>query len=122
MKKFILIFLLPVASYAVTVDCSNVYAVKVPNAKGILENFGDIRDVVKNCADIKDDVLAAAKTAVESKITAASGKTTELAPIKAEIDMVEAAGGTIDSAKKTLVTNSVTIENQKKADKEDQGK
>lgn len=104
------------------VDTSDVTAVRVPDAKGNLHNAGQIQDVVKNYAALKTEILADAKTKVEAKIAAAGSKTDELVQIKPAIDLIEAAGGSIDSAKKTLVTNSVTIENQKKADAEKGGK
>jgi hypothetical protein len=115
MKKYLILFLFPISLFA-TSDATDVHAVRVPDAKGNLHNAGDIRDVVKNYASLKTEILADAKAKIEARIVG-SKPTDELASMKTEIDMIESAGGTVDSTKKSLVTNSVTIETQKKADK-----
>jgi hypothetical protein len=116
--KYLLVLLLAPSILFAAVDATEVRAVRVPDAKGNMHNAGDIRDVVKNYAALKNDILADARTRIEARITALGSKTDELAALKTSIDLIEAAGGTVAASRKTLVTNSVAIEEQKKADRE----
>jgi len=103
-------------------DASDVTAVLVPDSKGVLHNAGQIQDVVKNYPSLSAAIRADAKAKIEAKIDAADAKTSNksahLAPLKPEIDLAEAAGVVFNASKKSLVVNSVTIENEKKAERE----
>jgi hypothetical protein len=117
MKQILILMLVGVSVSFGASDVSDLKAVRVPDAKGNLHNAGYIQDVVKNYPSLKTEILAAAKTAIEAEITAGKNSM-ELGMIKEKISLLESAGGVVDSAKKTLVTNSVTIEDQKKTDRE----